>query len=158
MARTAKGVWGHLCSRTIFCSLSWKTYYKASSLKTDSKQTMPMDGYAVMLVIIKEDKQFFVKTNYSDFPRLKGVTRRLSYHLILTRNKCMPIGVSFKRISLQSLGHFARRVKYRVLAHRQVNVPTVTSRCANALITHSPTQYTTPRMSQLLSCGKISER
>lgn len=100
---------------------------------------MPMDGYVVMLVIIKEDKQFFVKTNYSDsdFPRLKGVTRSLSYHLILT---------------------FARRVKYRVLAHRQVNVPTVTSRCANALITHSPTQYTTPRMSQLLSRGKISER
>ena len=121
---------------------------------------MPMDGYAVMLVIIKEDKQFFVKTNYSDsdFPRLKGVTRSLSYHLILTHNKCMPIGVSFKRISLQSLGHFARRVKYRVPAHSQVNVPTVTSRFANALITHSPTQYTTPRMSQLLSFGQISER
>lgn len=120
---------------------------------------MPMDAYAVMLAIMKENKQFFVKTNYSnsDFARLKGVTRSLSYDLILTRNKCMPIGVSFKRIRLRSLGHFARRVKYRVLAHSQVNVPTATSRCANALITHSPTQYTTPRMSQLLSCGQISE-
>ena len=104
---------------------------------------MPMDGYAVMLVIMKEDKQFFVKTNYSDsdFARLKGVTRSLSYDLILTHNKYMPIGVSFKRIRLPSLGHFARRVKYRVLAHSQVNVPTVTSRFANALTTHSFRKY-----------------
>lgn len=71
---------------------------------------MPMDGYAVMLVIMKEDKQFLVKTNYSDsdFARLKGVTRSLSYDLILTHNKFMPIGVSFKRIRLRSLVHFAR--------------------------------------------------
>ena len=121
---------------------------------------MPMDGYAVMLVIMKEDKQFFVKTNYSDsdFARLKGVTRSLSYDLILIHNKCMPIGVSFKGICLRSLGYFVRRVKYRVLAHSQVNVLTVTSRFANALITHSLTQYTTLRMSQLLSCGQIFER